>query len=202
MIDFLFGIDKALLLFLNQTIANPAGDFLWPLITDYDKLLPVRIALLGAWLWLLVRGGERGRSVALLLIPLLLMTDKLNSEVLKELFSRPRPCHDPGGVPVVQGLRLLVPCGPGNSFPSSHAVNNIAVATLFSAFYPKFRLAFFGWAAIVAISRPAVGVHYPSDIVGGALVGFALAHMLLQVWGWMKNRFLEWRKTRRLAGNR
>ena len=196
MIDALYALDRALLLFFNQTIANPVGDVLWPLITDYDKQLPVRILLAGAWLWLLIRGGTRGRAVALLLIPLLVISDKLNSEVLKEIFDRPRPCHDAGGDFVVPGLRLLVHCGPGNSFPSSHAVNNFAVATLFSHFYQRARPAFFGWATLVALSRPAVGVHYPSDAAGGALVGFAVAFLVIRAWDWSKLRFLEWRKSR------
>ena len=186
MIEILYAIDKAVLLFLNQTIANPVGDFLWPIITDYDKFLPVRILLLGAWLWLLIKGGTKGRTVALLLIPILVVSDKLNSEVLKDLFDRARPCHGTGEDHAVPGLRLLVNCGSGKSFPSSHAVNNFAVATLFSSFYPKYRYAFFGWATLVAISRSAVGVHYPSDVLGGALVGVGIAFLFLHAWEWSK----------------
>jgi undecaprenyl-diphosphatase len=189
MIDFLFAVDRAAFLFLNQTIANPLGDFLWPLITDYDKHLPVRILLLCAWLWLLIKGGRKGRTVALLLIPLLIISDKLNSEILKELFVRPRPCHVIGGVQVVPEGRLLVPCGPGNSFPSSHAVNNFAVAMLFASFYPSLRYGFFGWAALVALSRSAVGVHYPADVLGGALVGTAITWLVLGVWKWASDRY-------------
>jgi undecaprenyl-diphosphatase len=77
---------------------------------------------------------------------------------------------------------MLVDCGPGKSFPSSHAVNNFAVATLFSSYYPKIRLWLFGWAALVALSRPAVGVHYPSDILGGAITGFTVALLLVVAW--------------------
>ncbi len=199
MIEILYAIDKAVLLFLNQTIANPVGDFLWPIITDYDKFLPVRILLVGAWVWLLIKGGTKGRTVALLLIPVLVVSDKLNSEVLKDLFDRARPCHGTGEDHVVYGLRLLVNCGSGKSFPSSHAVNNFAVATLFSSFYPNYRYAFFGWAALVAISRSAVGVHYPSDVLGGALVGVGVAFLFLHAWEWTKKRVVEWRHERRKA---
>jgi len=197
MIEILYAIDKAVLLFLNQTIANPLGDFLWPIITDYDKFLAVRILLLGAWLWLLIKGGTKGRTVALLLIPMLVVSDKLNSEVLKDLFDRARPCHGTGQDHAVTGLRLLVNCGSGKSFPSSHAVNNFAVATLFSSFYPKYRYAFYAWAGLVAISRPVVGVHYPSDALGGALVGVGVAFLSLRSWEWTRKRFVEWRQDRR-----
>ncbi len=189
MIDFLYSIDVAVFHFINVTIANPVGDVLWPLITDYDRFLPVRIVLLTVWLLLLVRGGTRGRTAAILIIPILFCTDKLSSAVIKEFVSRLRPCAAPGGVPIVQGIHMLVDCGPGKSFPSSHAVNNFAVATLFSSYYRKYRAGFYGWAAIVALSRPAVGVHYPSDILGGALIGVCVALALITLWTWTARKF-------------
>ena len=182
MIELLYGIDREILLFINRTVANPVSDLLWPLITDYDKLLPVRIILIGTWLWMLFRDGARGRTAALLLIPLLFLTDQINSSILKEIFHRPRPCHLVDGTPVVQGLRLLVGCGGGMSFPSSHAVNNFGVATLLSAFYPRLRWWLFGAATLVALSRPGVGVHYPSDILAGALIGWGIALLLVRLW--------------------
>ncbi len=188
MIEWLSLADRNVLLFVNVTLANPVGDLLWPIITHYDQLWPFRILLLGAWLWLLIRGGRKGRTVALLVIPLLLLSDQLNSFVLKPLFARPRPCHEADGLAFVRGLHMLVPCGSGMAFPSSHAVNNFALATLFSRTYPKWTWAFFTWASLVALSRVAVGVHYPSDILGGAVIGCLLALLLLAVWGWSERR--------------
>jgi undecaprenyl-diphosphatase len=171
------------------TLANPLGDFLWPLITDYDKLLPVRILLAAVWLLLIVRGGARGRTAALLLVPVLFCADKLSSALIKELVSRPRPCHEIGGVPMVQGIHMLVNCGSGKSFPSSHAVNNFAVATLLSTYFRRWRWWFFSWAALVALSRPAVGVHYPSDILGGAAIGVCVALAVVFLWMETARRF-------------
>jgi undecaprenyl-diphosphatase len=184
--DALYSLDVTLFVFLNQTIANPVGDILWPIITNYDRFLVVRVVLLLVWIGLLLRGGPRGRRAALLLIPVLVFADQLSSSVLKELIARPRPCHSVAGIPIVESVRLLVDCGPGKSFPSSHAVNNFAVATVFAWSYPAGRWWFFGWAALVALSRPAVGVHYPSDIVGGALIGSAVALLWIQAWLWIE----------------
>jgi undecaprenyl-diphosphatase len=188
-IEFLSSLDVAVFHFINTTLANPVGDFLWPLITDYDRLLPVRIVLVAVWLLLLVRGGARGRTAALLLIPILFFADGLSSSLIKELISRPRPCHEIGGVPVVQGIHMLVDCGPGKSFPSSHAVNNFAVATLFAVYYRQWRAGFYGGAALVALSRPAVGVHYPSDILGGAAIGICVAFAVIFLWTWTARKF-------------
>lgn len=196
MIEFLYAIDVAVFRFINGTIANPVGDFLWPLITDYDRLLPVRILLIGIWVWLLIKGGVKGRTVVLLLIPLIFLSDQTSSTVIKGLVSRPRPCHVIDGVPVVQGVHLLVDCGGGKSFPSSHAVNNFAVATLFAFYYRRWKWWLYGWAALVALSRPAVGVHYPSDILAGAVIGAALALLLVFLWTSIQRRYFP-----HLAGN-
>ncbi len=190
MIDFLYGVDRSVLLFLNRTIANPVLDSLWPLITDYDKLLPVRILLAAIWIWLLVWGGKRGRTAALLLVPLLVIADQLSSVVLKDLFHRLRPCHLVGGVPVVPDLHLLVGCGGGKSFPSSHAVNNFGVAALLGSYYRRGRPWLYGWASLVALSRPAVGVHYPSDILGGAVVGTLIGLGVVAGWTWLQTRYI------------
>lgn len=187
--EWLGAADRAVFLFLNQTMSNPVGDFLWPLITDYDRLPLVRLFLIGLWVWLLVRGGVRGRTAAMLLIPVLVLGDQLSSSLIKEWVQRPRPCHTIGDVPVIPGIHLLVNCGGGKSFPSSHAVNNFAVATLFSFYYPKARWAFYGWAALVALSRPAVGLHYPSDIIGGAVIGVMVAAFILWLWTLTQKRY-------------
>ncbi|MDH4070898.1 MAG: phosphatase PAP2 family protein [Ignavibacteria bacterium] len=197
MIDFLIGIDTWLLLFINRTLANPVGDILWPLITDYDKLLVVRVVLACVIVALVWKGGRRGRTVVLLLIPILFVGDKLNSEILKEIIDRARPCHEVDGSPIVPGLHLLVHCGPGRSLPSSHAVNNFAVAFLFARFYPQYRWAFFAWAGLVALSRPAVGVHYPSDIMVGAVVGIGVSAIVIFVFRKMEPVVLEWLKKRK-----
>jgi undecaprenyl-diphosphatase len=189
MIEFLSSIDIAVFQFINVTLANPVGDFVWPLITDYDKFLPVRILLVAVWLLLIIRGGARGRTAALLLLPVIFCADKLSSSLIKELVSRPRPCHEIGGIPVVQGIHMLVECGSGKSFPSSHAVNNFAVAALFSTYYRRWRRWFFAWASLVALSRPAVGVHYPSDIVGGAVIGVCVALGVIFLWTQTVRRF-------------
>ena len=192
MIEFLYGIDKGIFVFLNQTLANPVGDFLWPLITNYDRLVPLfalghmhvtlsHLILLGIAAWLVIRGGTRGRITILMVFVTLTVADQVSSSVIKPLVDRPRPCSEAAGL---QGVHLVIGCGSGKSFPSSHAVNNFAVATVFAFFYRRWKWAFFGWATLVALSRPSLGVHYPSDILGGAIIGSLLA--LLIIWLWLR----------------
>lgn len=188
MIQSLVSIDTAIFFFINSTISNPVGDFLWPLITDYSSFMLVRIVLLGVWVLLIIRGGVKGRTAAILCVVILVVSDQFSSSVVKALVARPRPCHEVNGVPVLQGVHLLVHCGGGKSFPSSHAVNNFAMATLFAFYYRRWAWAFFAWAALVAISRVAVGVHYPSDIAGGAIIGLIVALLMIALWNAIQRR--------------
>lgn len=182
MIDFFWEVDRAAFSFINGTLANPVFDVLMPFLTDLNKTLVGRIAALALWLALVWKGGRKGRLVAFMVIPLIAFTDQLNSSVVKNIVMRPRPCHEFDGVPVLANVRLLVDCGSGFSFPSSHAVNNFAAAPYFSFFYRKWTWAIFALASLVVISRVYVGVHYPSDILGGAIVGSACCVGLIALW--------------------
>lgn len=182
MADFLFSIDKAIFYFLNGTLGNPVFDVVMPFLTDLNKTLFGKLLAVSLWVLLMVKGGKKGRVVAVFLIPLIFLSDQMNSSLLKKLIERPRPCHEVDGTVVLANIRLLVDCGSGYSFPSSHAVNNIAAAAYFSYFYRKWTWAFFTFAGLVALSRVFVGVHYPSDIAGGALVGAVCAAVIIGIW--------------------
>lgn len=179
MIDAILEWDRELFHFCNTTLATPVGDVLWPIVTHYDRFPAVRIALLVVWILLIAKGGRRGRMAAVILLPVIVLSDQLNSNVIKELVGRPRPCHLVNGVPIMTDIRMLVDCGPGFAFTSSHAVNNAAAATVLSHYYPRWSWAFILWAALVALSRVFVGVHYPLDVVSGAIVGAGIAFLVI-----------------------
>ncbi|MDI6766294.1 MAG: phosphatase PAP2 family protein [Bacteroidota bacterium] len=182
MVEFLYSIDKAIFYFCNQTLSNSVFDVLMPAITDWNKSW-IGIGFFGLfWIFLFWKGGKRGRTAALLLIPLILLSDQVSSNILKNIFVRPRPCHILDGVMVVENIRLLVSCGPGFSFPSSHAANNFAFAFLMSFFYRKWTWVFIFYASIMGFSRISVGVHYPSDVLGGAALGAVYAFLIISIW--------------------
>lgn len=184
MIEWLSAIDLALFRFINVTLANPVSDVVFPIVTDYDKQLPIRIALIATWLWLMTQGGKRGRTAGLLLIPLIIMSDQMSSSVIKPFIGRLRPCH---ALPPEE-IHLLVGCG-GFAFPSSHAVNNFAVATLLASYYPKLKAWLFAFASLIAISRVVVGVHYPADVLGGAIIGFTIGYLVVMTWTALSKKF-------------
>jgi undecaprenyl-diphosphatase len=191
MMDFLYSLDVGVFRFVNVGLSSWLGDQIWPVLTDYDKIPVVRIVLVALWLLLVVKGGKRGRTAALMLIVVLIISDQFSSFVVKPLVERARPCHFVNGVQVVQDVHLIVGCGGGKSFPSSHAVNNFALGTMFALFYPRWKYAFWFWASIIALSRVFVGVHYPSDIVGGAIIGSLLALLVFKGWETITGRWLS-----------
>jgi undecaprenyl-diphosphatase len=122
----------------------------------------------GGWplLWLLPFAAERrSRAVALWLTGAVLLTSSLVN-VIKELVGRVRPCNAMGWCSAI-----LVEAPGGHSFPSGHAAGSFAFAGFVAVRVPRWTLAAGIYAAIVAWSRCALGVHYPSDVFAGAVLG-------------------------------
>ena len=162
MVDILYSLDVAVFHFINQTIANPLFDKFFSYITEVKNWYLVYIIL---WLTIFIKGGRKGKIAALFALLLITASDQFSSAFLKNLIQRVRPCN------FLDDVRIVLGCTGSFSFPSSHAVNNFAIATFFAILYPKYKWALFISAFLVAFSRPYIGVHYPSDMVGGAIIG-------------------------------
>jgi membrane-associated phospholipid phosphatase len=169
MLDALLNLDTSLFFLINRDLQNRFFDILMPVITNERNWIPVFLVIIVGLLW---KGGRKGRTVVLLLIPLILLSDQLSSSLFKPLFDRMRPCEAFGDLGMVN---MLVGMKTSPSFPSGHATNSMAVALFFAHFYPRRRLYYFIAAAAVAFSRVYVGVHYPLDILAGALLGCGCA---------------------------
>jgi undecaprenyl-diphosphatase len=87
------------------------------------------------------------------------------TELIRFFYNRPRPFE------ILEGVRQLVEHSGGGAFPSGHASLAFALATTVSFYYPKTSILFFLAALSIGVGRVAAGVHWPSDILGGAAVG-------------------------------
>lgn len=94
------------------------------------------------------------------------------TEIIRFFYNRPRPFE------VLEGVRQLVDRNGGGSFPSGHAALAFAVATAVSFYYPKTSILFFIAAFAIGGGRVSAGVHWPSDIWAGAMVGAGTALLL------------------------
>jgi undecaprenyl-diphosphatase len=175
MFEFLIGVDKSLFWFINTTAANPVFDKIMPFITERNNWFLLYIYL---FFFLIIKLGKKGRIAAILAILAVVFADQTTSGLLKNLVERLRPCYE------LVGVRMLIGGGSKFGFPSSHAANFFAAATVFSIYLPKYKWLYFSIAFLVAYSRVYVGVHYPLDIFAGALIGIFGAYILSKLYSY------------------
>lgn len=163
-VGVLYGIDHTIFLAVNRTLQNPVFDHLMPALSD--KWLG--LLLVGAVVpWLSVRYGRRvwpAIGVAVLAVAL----SDLGAGVIKHAVQRIRPCH------VIPEVHLLAGCTRSFAMPSNHASNMFALAAVTGLLLPRWGRVVVPLAGGVAYSRVYLGVHYPADVLVGALWGAGL----------------------------
>lgn len=113
-------------------------------------------------------------GVLIALLPWLDAANLVLYGALKRGTRRPRPFER------CDGIRACARVPDAFSFPSGHALHAVAFAALLSAFYPALAPWLWGFAVLVGISRVVLGLHYPSDVLAGALIGAATAQAVPQ----------------------
>jgi 4-amino-4-deoxy-L-arabinose transferase-like glycosyltransferase/membrane-associated phospholipid phosphatase len=218
MTAWLQSIDIALLHFVNQTLSNSVFDVVMPFVSGQGWMGSFLLAALAAALCLLWKGGVRGRLCALMLALILWPGDSLVCNTIKHAVLRPRP---PGVVAdvrlpgrqeknfaasgAVMGDEVLI-ARPGavavsyTSMPSSHAANWFAATMILLIYYRRSWRFMVPMACLVAASRVYLGVHYPSDVLAGGILGagYSAAGVwaLDALWQWAGRKWfpLWWEK--------
>jgi undecaprenyl-diphosphatase len=162
MLDFMMSIDKILFHFINSYAISGPADIFFSFITESKNIWPFYGFLLSI---LLVKFGTKGRIACLFLLLTVFSADLLSTHIIKPFIGRERPCR------ALSETRKLIPCGPGQSFPSTHAINNACIAILLSLLFPFMRVPLCIIAFLIGYSRIYVGVHYPLDVLGGFIIG-------------------------------
>jgi membrane-associated phospholipid phosphatase/GNAT superfamily N-acetyltransferase len=168
MVEILHYIDIEILYFFNHSLSSHILDRFFSIITNVNNWFIAYIILLFISFF---KGGIKGKIAVLGVILLIIFTDQVSYKILKEIFHRPRPCM------ALTDIITPLGCNGTWSFPSNHAVNNFAAATFYYILFPRLKWALFITAALVSISRVYLGLHYPSDILGGAIIGSGIGYL-------------------------
>ncbi|OEK05164.1 phosphatase PAP2 family protein [Roseivirga misakiensis] len=180
MIEQLEQWDKSLFKLLNGA-HNDVFDFLMPLISNKWVWIPLYALLL----YLLYKHKKGHIAITLVSITaLVFISDQVASGILKPWVGRLRPCYDPS---LSESVHLLKGCGGQYGFASSHASNSFAVAFfcwILLRDHVKYSWLLIPWAGLVAYSRVYLGVHFPGDIIVGAIIGILAAYLVI----WLKQK--------------
>ncbi len=184
MFAFLEALDRQLLLFINGC-HSPLWDHIMWFISGKLSWAPLYLTLL----FFAFRKYTRHWWLLVLTIALAItLADQISSSVLKDGIQRYRPSHNLE----LQGLLHHVQNYKGGQygFVSSHAANSFAVAMLFTLLLQKpwVGISLLLWASVVSYSRIYLGVHYPSDIIGGALLGIGAGYLAWFIFQWVQKK--------------
>lgn len=187
-------MDQEAFYLINHFWAHPALDMTMAVASSWDFWWPFLVV---GGLAVLAFGGFRARMMLLAIGLSIGITDGVVVDTLKNLVGRPRP-HE-----VLVGARTLdlakakprflatgrplkeeysqpgIRPTHGNSFPSGHASNNFAMATVVAVFYRRWGWLAFLPAALVAYSRIYVGSHWPSDVIVSCFLGAGIAFLVV-----------------------
>lgn len=184
LLNWLDHLDKTLFVLIQHDSDHSVLDVIMPVLRDPLTWIPL-YAFMAFYAFRMgkqyttdrsprrsVGGSSKAWAFILLSVLTFAITDSVTAQVLKPLFGRLRPCHDPEMQPF---LRALVDCGGLYSMPSNHAANHFGLAAFWfysvrSATGKKWRWLWI-WAALICYAQVYVGKHYPFDILVGCLFG-------------------------------
>lgn len=170
--DHLVYWDHVAWFYLNVKWHNSFFDWLMPFLRNQWFWMPVYLFLL---LFIPSRYGRNGWIWCGVFLITFGLSDQISASLIKPFFHRVRPCNND----YLMGIaRVLVPCGSGQSFPSSHAANHFSLSTFMALSLgrkAKWIIPLvYCWAFSVIYSQVYVGVHYPLDVTAGGLLGVVI----------------------------
>jgi undecaprenyl-diphosphatase len=168
-LEQLLQLDQEIFFLINGEWHVSWLDQIMPHWRDKKTWIPLYVLLAG---FLFYKYKLKGLYFILAVALTVGIADTVSSKLIKKSVQRVRPCND---LEIKEEVQLLAGCGKGYSFTSSHATNHFAIGvfialTLGYLFWWA-RWPFILWAASIAYGQVYVGVHYPLDVLCGALAG-------------------------------
>lgn len=187
MLEELIRLDTNVFLFLND-LHNPFWDQVMWFITQKETWYPLYALIL---FFVFRQYRWTGFWVFLAMALVVTLADQISVKVFKFGLERPRPSHNEaldGLIHIINNYR-----GGAYGFVSSHAANTFGFATLTTRIFNQRWVvwALFIWATVVSYSRIYLGVHYPGDIIGGALLGIIIGYSVYLLYRYLMQRIAE-----------
>ena len=187
MLDYLESIDQSIVLAINSLHTPILDEIMW-LISGKIIWIPMYLFLI--YLSYLHFGKKKTIYFILLVVSVIALSDLVSSQIIKKSVERYRPSHNLELAPKLHFYKQKngeFYQGGEYGFVSSHAANFFALALfvglIFKEKAPKLIYTLFTIAVLVGSSRIYLGVHYLSDIIGGALVGTTISYLFWKfVW--------------------
>jgi 4-amino-4-deoxy-L-arabinose transferase-like glycosyltransferase/membrane-associated phospholipid phosphatase len=168
--DWLLRLDISLFRLIKETGSNPLFDKIMPFVSGNAFFYPALIIL---GVLLICKGRSRGIICILMLTLSVSLCDGWICRLIKDVVARPRPFL------TLSDVHVLIGKGGSFSMPSSHAANWFAAVMVAAVYYRRSLWFMLPAACLVSYSRVYNGVHYPSDVLVGALVGAGFAAAVL-----------------------
>jgi len=172
--------DQWLFIKINSAWTNDFLNSVMPWWRDSNTWIPLYLFL---GLFAIMNFGWKVWPWIVFFIVTVSLTDQLSANLIKNFVQRPRPCNDEDFMINVHAL--LGGCSPTFSFPSSHATTHFGMAWFIymtmKQYFKKWSYLFFIWAATVAYGQVYVGIHYPLDVLGGAIIGSFIGIMTASI---------------------
>lgn len=177
MIEHLVQLDRHLFYFINHDLGNAFFDWLMPILRNAHSWIPLYVLIIIFCVW---KYKWQGALIIVLMAASAGVADFTSVHIGKNEVRRLRPCNDP----VVSKTAILRVngCGTGFSFPSTHATDHFAMSIFISfVFYRRWRWIWLWailWAGSICFAQVYVGVHFPIDVLVGAVYGFLVGWLM------------------------
>lgn len=161
---------------LNGVLTSEWLDWIMPYWRN--KYFWIPFYLLGL-VFLFRKFGRRAFIWVFWLLMVVGLADQVSSSIIKPSFKRERPCNDQT---LKNKIRVLVPCGGGYSFTSSHATNHFAVAVFVGLTFRGILGYLIIWALSIGYGQIYVGAHFPLDVIVGSIMGAILGYLVFLIY--------------------
>ena len=168
MISLIHKFDSSILLYIKANMHGPIMDKVMVISTYLGN---------GGMVWIMIIVlliiSKKYRRIGFMALAALMLSTILGEGILKHVVKRIRPSAN------IPAVNLLIAKPLSYSFPSGHTTSSFAVTGVLAKYFKKYALEFFSLAFLIAFSRLYLYLHYPTDVLGGIVLGLICSGIII-----------------------